>query len=200
MSRTFDWIDVNRRLARSQAAADPDAFDEAERNRVLQERAAALARPKPELVDSASTDQLEVLVFEVAGERYAVANAWVGRVLPMPLLTALPGTPNHVVGIIPYGGRVLAVLDLRSLLVLPLSRLLEPTGLVLLQGAAMEFALLADAIVGVRRYRTAELGPEPQQLGRMRPGFLLGVAPDRTAVLDAEKLLNDPALVVQAGA
>ncbi|WP_167759667.1 chemotaxis protein CheW [Massilia horti] len=200
MSRTFDWDEIARRLARSQSAADPDAADTEERNRVLQARAAALARPAPELVDSASADQFEVLVFEVAGERYAVANTWVARALPMPALTALPGTPNHVVGIVPYGGRVLAVLDLRSLLALPLSRLVEPTGLVLLQGAAVEFALLADAIAGVRRYRLADLGPEPERLGRMRPGYLLGVTPDRTAVLDAEKLLNDPALVVQAGA
>jgi purine-binding chemotaxis protein CheW len=62
----------------------------------------------------------------------------------------------------------------------------------------MEFALLADRVQGVRSYPRAALDAGAALAGG-DGRYVLGVAPDRTAVLDAAALLNDPTLVVQAG-
>jgi purine-binding chemotaxis protein CheW len=193
---TIDWAKITERLSRD-AASDPD--DPAQRQQVLRARAAALARPAAASADDGGADALEVLVFDVGGERYAVATAWVAQAVAMPALTALPGVPNYVAGIVPWRGQVLAAVDLRSLLALPLTRLADPAGLVVLQGAGMEFGLLADAIVGVQRYPQAALERSLPGLENIRPGYLLGVAPDRTAILDAAALLADTRLVVHVG-
>jgi purine-binding chemotaxis protein CheW len=194
-----DWAEIGRRLQQSSAAAgELDAASDERRQQVLHARVATLARPAPALQETTAADSLEVLVFEVAGERYAVETAWVAQATPLLPVTAIPGVPNHVVGIVAFRGEPLAVLDLRSLLALPLARLAEPAGLVVLQGEAMEFALLAEAIVGVQRYPQASLERCLPGLGERRTSYLLGVAPDRTAILDAEQLLADSTLVVHA--
>jgi purine-binding chemotaxis protein CheW len=159
---------------------------------LLRERAAQLARRAPQPPDPLDTASVEVLAFEIGGERYAVETAFVVQALPLPPLTALPGVPNYVAGIVPFRGAAVAAVDLRTLLALPLARLAEPGALVMLQGDAIEFALLADAIVGVLRFRRDALVPALPGL-ELRPGYLIGVAPDRTAILDAGRLLADTA-------
>jgi purine-binding chemotaxis protein CheW len=193
----IDWDEARRQLARGAAALEGlDCAAPEDQARLLRERAAALAAPASRARDD-SADSVEVLVFEAAGERYAFETAWVVRATPMPPLTAIPGLPAFIVGVVPFEGEVLAVLDLRSLLALPLAALADPTALVVLAGEGREFAVLAESIVGVRRYpRTALEHFLPAQ-GRAR-AWLQGVAADRTALLDARRLLTDSTLVVQA--
>lgn len=173
-----------------------EEMGEEQRRAVLRERRAALARPVAPAQEEAPGNALEALAFEVAGERYAVETRWVVQALALPPLTQLPGVPGHVAGIAAFRGRVVAALDLRSLLQMQLARLTEPTAMVVLQGAGMEFALLADAVLGVERYRRAALSPGAPGGTATRRGYLLGVAPDRTALLDGARLLADPSLVV----
>jgi purine-binding chemotaxis protein CheW len=194
-----NWHEIARRLEASIAASDPDAADERARARLLRERTVALARPSAPLVESVPGDQVELLDFEVAGERYAVETRFVAQAMRLPPLTALPGVPPHVVGIVPFRGRVLAVLDPRTLLALPLARLAEPDALLVLRDGVMEFGLLADAVGAVQRHPRASLQPPLAPAGGGRRAHLLGLAPGRTAVLDAGALLNDSTLVVRAG-
>ena len=195
-TREFDWAAIRARIERNMERAAPDSASP-ERNRdVLRERAAALARvPEPEL-HAAEADMVKVLAFELGGAFYAVENHCVLHACALPPLTALPGLPNHVAGVTAFRGQVLAVLDLRALLALPVTRLAEPTALVVLQDGAMEFALVADTIAGVRHYPRAALSPSLPGLGALRAGYLMGVAPDRTAILDASRMLGDRSLVV----
>ncbi|MEH6437677.1 chemotaxis protein CheW, partial [Massilia sp. DD77] len=170
------------------------------RQAVLRERRALLARLPAQSEAGEPGDALEVLGFEVAGERYAIETRWVAQALALPPLTQLPGVPAHVAGIAAFRGRVVAALDLRLLLQVPLARLTEPSALVVLQGAGMEFGLLADTVLGVERYGRAALSPGVSGGAATRRGYLLGVSPDRTALLDGARLLGDPALVVGAQA
>jgi purine-binding chemotaxis protein CheW len=198
-SAGIDWDEISRRLERSIAASDPDAADERARAMLLRERTVALARPLPAVVEAPAGDQLELLDFEVAGARYAIESRYVAQAWHLPPLTALPGLPAHVVGIVPFRGRVLAVLDPRSLLALPLARLAEPDALVVLHDGTMEFGLLVDAIGEVRRHPRACLQAPMQPAGGARRAHMLGIAAGRTAVIDAGALLNDSTLAVQAG-
>ncbi|MBQ5950502.1 chemotaxis protein CheW [Massilia sp. ST3] len=182
------------------AGADPDRATPEQRQAVLRARRALLARPPAPPEEAVPGDALEVLGFEVAGERYAVETRWVAQALVLPPLTPLPGVPAHVAGIAAFRGRVVAALDLRLLLQVQLARLTEPSALVVLQGVGMEFGLLADAVLGVERYARTALSPGASGGAATRRGYLLGVAPDRTALLDGARLLGDPALVVGAGA
>jgi purine-binding chemotaxis protein CheW len=142
---------------------------------------------------------IEVLVFHAAGERYAFETTHIAQVCPMLPVTAIPGVPDYVVGIAGVQGEVLSVVDLRSLLDLPLVRLAEPNAIIVLKGEALEFGILAEDIVGIERYPEAALERMPATLADKQKTYLKGVSADRTAILDARQLLSDPRLAVDAG-
>lgn len=189
----IDWAAIRARLERAAEADDPEAARE-----LLQARARALARAPDPGPAPDEGDAMQVLVFELGGARYAVETEWVAEACALPPLTALPGLPNHVAGVADFRGHVLAAIELRALLSLPVTRLAEPSALVVLRSESMEFALLADAIVGVARHARASLADALPGLGALRAGYLLGVAPDRTAVLDAGRMLADETLAVDS--
>lgn len=192
----FDWAAILARLEHSMREAEHGLDDPVRRRELLLARRAALACPAPGLLEDGEADALELLVFDVAGERYALETRWVAQALALPALTPLPGLPGHVAGIAAWRGQVLAVLDLRALLSLNVDRLTEPSAMVVLRDAAMEFALLADQVRGVRRVARAALSVGAPGVLPARADYLLGVAPDRTAVLDGAMMLGDQALVV----
>ena len=72
------------------------------------------------------TDDLEMLVFEVDGQRHGVASTAVCEVLPAVTLTPISGASRLVEGIINVRGRVLSVIDVRAWLGLE-TRPIEPT-------------------------------------------------------------------------
>jgi purine-binding chemotaxis protein CheW len=195
----FDWEEVSRRLEASAGAlAELDREDPAAQERLLRERAAALAATAvPGLARPA--DGIEVLAFQCAGERYAFEAAWVARVLPLLPLTAIPGLPGFFAGVSIYEGEVLAVLDLRVLLGLPVTELADPAALIVLRGEDNCFAVLAEAIDGARHFASGGMGHCLPMLADLDQSYLLGVAPDRTALLDARRLLTDSTLVVNDG-
>lgn len=192
----FDWAAIQERVARGVELAELDRASPERKREVLRERAQALARVPEQESAPGQADTVEVLAFELGGARYAVETHCVMHACALPTLTALPGLPNHVAGIAAFRGHVLAVLDLRALLALPVTRLTEPAALIILQDSDMEFALLADAVAGVERYPRASLSASLPGLGAMRAGYLMGVAPDRTAILDAGRMLGDRSLVL----
>jgi purine-binding chemotaxis protein CheW len=194
--QAFDWEEVARRLEASGAAlAAQGAADPAAQERLLRERAALLAAPPVEEADR-TAGGVEVLAFQCAGERYAFEAAFVVRASPMLPLTRIPGTPGFIAGVAMSEGEVLAVVDLRVLLALPLAELSEPGALVVLKGEGKVFAVLADAIDGMRRFALQDMGHCLPTLADLDKSYLLGVAPDRTALLDARRLLTDSTLVV----
>lgn len=60
----------------------------------------------------ASISPVDLLTFELQGERYAVDLALVREVLTLGPVTRVPGAPGGVVGAAAVRGRVLAVVDL----------------------------------------------------------------------------------------
>jgi purine-binding chemotaxis protein CheW len=195
----LDWREMLRRLEASAAAlAALDREDPAAQERLLRERAAALAATRVHEA-ARSDDGMEVLAFQCAGERYAFEAACIERVLPLLPLTAIPGLPRFFAGICISEGEVLAVLDLRVLLDLPVTELADPAALIVLRGEGNCFAVLAEAIDGARRFTPGAMGHCLPMLADLDQSYLLGVAPDRTALLDARRLLTDTTLVVNDG-
>lgn len=195
-ARDFDWGAIREQIERGTELTEGDRASPERSRNVLRERARALARVSDGERGPGQAETVNVLAFELGGARYAVETACVLHACALPPLTALPGLPSHVAGIAAFRGHVLAVLDLRALLALPVTRLAEPAALVVLQDGAMEFALLADSIAGVEHYPRASLSASLPGLGALRAGYLMGVAPDRTAILDARRMLGDHALVL----
>ena len=63
--------------------------------------------------------EVEFLIFEVAGQRHGLPLSYVREVLQAVTVTALPGAPAYVEGVINVRGSVFPVIDLRAQLGLP---------------------------------------------------------------------------------
>ncbi|GLR11678.1 hypothetical protein GCM10007907_04680 [Chitinimonas prasina] len=138
----------------------------------------------------------EVLAFTLGDEIYALALPHIDAVIPLKQLTPLPGTPPFVRGIVNARGRVVSVLDLRVLFALPPRGLADRNHLVILRNTAMEFGLLADRILGVQMLAPNTLQTEQAGLSGLRRNLLQGISPQQWQVLDGDRLLNEPSLVV----
>lgn len=193
--RAVDWDAIRRQLENARNAYEDPGPEQAEN--VLRRRAEALAASMA-AESEAEDGMLELLVFLCGGERYAFETAHIAHVSPRLPITRIPGTPNFVAGIVAIEGEVYSAIDLRSLLALPVVRLVDQEALILLRSETMEFGVLADEIVGVERYAAASLERSLPTLAGIEQTYLTGIAPDRTAILDARALLADPALIVEA--
>jgi purine-binding chemotaxis protein CheW len=191
----IDWQQAYARLDRTRRALEGAAERAPEEvRRILAARAQTLARPREEV--RVPTEVLELLVFSLGGERYAIEMAYVLEAIPLRGLTPVPCAPPFVLGVVNHRGQILPVLDLR--------RLLEPAGVevaqeglvVAVQAGRMMFGIFADAIGGTMRVPTLEMAPPPAAVTVDRQVFLRGVTADMVAVLDLGALVRDRRIAV----
>ncbi len=148
-----------------------------ERERILQERAATVARTREE----AQAAGMPVLAFKVGGERYAVEVEAVFQVVDATGLTPLPATPPWVLGAILARTRVVPVLDLRALLGLEGGGMSDLTKVVVLEDVGELFAVAVEDVEG-------RIDLDRERLASTSDGPFSWIAPDRLAVLDLGRL------------
>ncbi|MEO7320413.1 MAG: chemotaxis protein CheW [Nitrosospira sp.] len=166
-----------------------------ETQRVLQIRTLALAREP--LREEAADEDLEVLEFTLAYERYAIESHFVRKVASLENLTSLPCTPAFVLGIVNLRGAIYPVIDLKKFFELPEKELTRFNKIILLQSEKVVFSILADTVIGVRHILKKHIQPTLPTLTGVRSSYLMGITPERLVVLDAEKLLMDESINVQ---
>lgn len=163
-------------------------------HQLLRTRAQALARPPVEEIFEG--ESIEILEFRLASERYAVETSFVREVLPLRELTPLPGTPPFVLGIVNVRGRILPVYDIKKFFDLPDQGLTDLHRILLIQGHGLELGLLADAIAGTRTLPLEVLHPPLPTFTGVRAEYLRGLTAEGLVVLDLERLLTDPKIIV----
>ena len=168
--------------------AAPDA------RQILRARAQALARPPERAAVAAAS--LELLEFRLANECYALETRYVREVYPLKNLTPLPCTPPFLLGIVNVRGRILPVLDLKKFFELPEQGLTDLHRIILVQGHDLELGLLADVIAGVRIIPVDGLQASLPTLTGIRAEYLKGVTAERLVVLDLDRILADPKIIV----
>lgn len=191
-----DWQEIHARLDEAKSALERSGSPTAqETQKVLKARARALARERE--AEAPAQDTLQVIEFVVADESYAIELDYVRGVHSLKQLTPLPGTPPFVLGIVNLRGRVTSVIDIKKFFDLPERGLSDLDTVIVIGDAAMEFAILADRIVGTASLARSGLQPSLPTLEGIREQYLKGVTGDRLVVLAADRLLSDPRIVVR---
>jgi purine-binding chemotaxis protein CheW len=168
----------------------------AQRDAVFARRAEALAEMAPG--EDQHDDTLEALVFALGHELYALPATQVHEVRPLGGLTPLPGTPPFLAGLINVRGRIVPVVDLRPILGIASDACSPSMSVVLVSYRSADVGLLVTDRPSVRSLRVADLTePPPGPLSGIESSCVRGITPDLMIVLDAERLLADPRLVVQ---
>ena len=190
----IDWTEVKRRLAAADAAIalawEPD---EAEVARRLKNRAALLARENES--EQGTEDSVEVVEFMLDKARYAVESRHVRDIYPLERITSIPCTPDFVLGIVNLRGEILSVIDIMKFIGIPIRSSADFSRLIVLARGDMRFCILADAIVGARAIRKADM--QPHLPAPMEAGHVHGVADGQLVLLDAHELMQDPRLIVK---
>ena len=166
----------------------------ADARELLRARAQTLARP-PERA-AVMEASLELLEFRLGHEWYALETRHVRGVHPLRDLTPLPCTPPFVLGIVNVRGRITPVLDIKKLIDLPDKGLTDLHRIILVGDSDLELGLLADVIVGMRTIALDSLQPSLPTLTGIRDEYLKGVTAERLVVLDLDRILADPKIIV----
>ena len=96
-------------------------------------------------------EERQVVVFELGDEKYGTDINTVREIIRMPTVTQMPGTPEHVRGVINLRGRVIPVVDLRTRFRLPATELTADTRVLVVDIAGESIGVVVDAVTEVRR-------------------------------------------------
>jgi chemotaxis signal transduction protein len=155
---------------------------------------AATLGGEPSPLRSAKSGE-RLVVFSLAGARYAapVANVVeVGQPLPT---TAVPNVPSWVLGVANLRGEVLSVVDLAAYLGLPATTSPGRMMIVRTGAEAVTSGLVVDSVTGMLAVPRADLGSPAAPIDERIAPYLAGVydAGDGVvAVLDFDRLLAAP--------
>ncbi len=162
---------------------------------ILEERARELAKKAPS--DFSDRKRLEVVLFNLAHETYAIELRYIKEVYPLRDPTPVPHTPGFVVGIINYRGQILSVVDLRKFFDLPDNGVSDENRVVVLESEDMAFGILAEAVREVAFLAVEDIQAVLPTLTDVRARYLKGVNRDGVVVLDGRKLLGDEKMTVK---
>ena len=193
--RITDWHEAHARLELGRKALQTDGkLPQEEVARILKSRALALATPP---VGSApATKMFQLLVFTLSGARFGIETAHVLEATSLRELIPVPCTPNFVVGVVNYRGRILTVLDFRKLFELAGQGVTEKSQIVVVTAGGMVLGIFIDAVEGVIQVPAHEVMPSPVTLSDDRRAFIMGVTGEMITILDIPALVQDPRFTV----
>lgn len=188
-----DWNAVRLRMEVA-AMEMEDALNppKARARKIMEDRAKALARPVDET--AAVVDGIDVVVFTLARESYAITSRFVREVVGFSGFTPVPGVPAHVMGVVNLRGAILAVMDLRPFFNIAAQGVTDMARVIVLGEQRLEFGIVVDATAGHFVLPRAGMRAAADIAG-IRSGFITGVSPlasgDACMILDGARLLAD---------
>lgn len=168
-----------------------DTFSEEEKL-ILQKRAKKLAQKN---IASISKDK-EYLVCKISDELYGFETRYMKEVFQISSITPLPSTPEWLLGIINARGEIISVVDLRYFFDLKIENTDTLNRVLILHSENMTFGILIDGIHAVMNIADDDLTTEFITFDKVRKDYLLGLTKENIILLDAEKILNDPKMII----
>lgn len=161
---------------------------------ILKERARLAAQKR--LQDTTTADSISVIEFLLFPERYAIASAFVREVLKISEVTAIPGTPSYIAGVINYRGSIVSVINMKDLLGLKEKGLTEMNKVLMLSNDKMEFGLIADGIIGSAEIPSDQIMEPPHSNSGSGTVYIRGVLKNGSILLDGTQLMENESLSI----
>ena len=145
---------------------EPELISKAEST----ESAGAVTEEKPDTIE-----ETEILAFKIANEEYAVRMTELQEIIRYQRITAVPCSPEYLVGVTSLRGEILPVINLKIRLGLGGGKR-EGQKIIILSGKKEPLGALVDLILGVFRLPVSELLPPPSTLTEEEKNFIESVA------------------------
>lgn len=163
---------------------------------ILDARAAALAEPLGD--QPASSKLLEILLFSVGSERFAIETEYVTEVIRDVSVTPLPCLTSDILGVTNLRGEVLAVASLTQVFSLP-----EPVNSghvcrwVIVTGQEYpQLGIAASEVAEVAAVPLESMSEATLSCAAVDRGLVRAVTEDARLILDGAQLLQDSAFCV----
>jgi purine-binding chemotaxis protein CheW len=141
-------------------------------------------------------NQLKVLEFKLASERYIIDSNFVTEVIPLKELTPLPCTPEFILGIINVSGRILAVINIKKFLNLPEKGTTNLNRIILLKYQDIELGIFVDEIIGSTHIYPDKLQASITTFKGTQNEYLAGITEDRLILLNIKKILTSEMIII----
>jgi purine-binding chemotaxis protein CheW len=132
------------------------------------------------------------VVVRFGASRYAVDMASVAEVVAVPTITRVPGCPRWLSGVVNWRGRVLAVVDPRSLLGAEPLPLPSSARLLVLSADGVEVGMVVEAVAGLLEAGDRVPEAPPATASATATAMVTGVVSDGSgpvSLLDARSVL-----------
>ena len=177
-----------------------EILDHNDINTILESRAKKLAElPKSEHdVDTI----FHALSFTIGEERYAVDIQRVREVHPLNRLSRVPCTPDFVLGTVNIRGHIYSVIDIVKFMGLSSGKLPESVYILLVcaeneyEKDAIETCIVSHTVPKVTQISVHAIQPPSTTITGDAQMYVRGVLDDMTIILDLDKILDDPKLIV----
>jgi len=194
--KEIDWDEIRQKMNRAELAMEEAVHPTAEKARkIMGERALKLSQAslKPESAEAG----LEVLVFELGDERYALETGTILEVFPLTNFTPVPGVPDFLVGVTPYRGEILALIDLRKLFGMEVKGVTDLSRIVVLGVKKAQCGILVDKAEEVILLHPEEIIDQKPYSTGLEGKYFRGMTQGGLVVIDGDALLKDARLIVR---
>ncbi|HRV90543.1 MAG TPA: chemotaxis protein CheW [Anaerolineae bacterium] len=135
----------------------------------------------------------QLVVFELANERYGVNITAVESIIKLQTITAVPQAPQFVKGVTNLRGVVLPVINLRQRFDLPQVETTKDTRIVVVEMDGGTVGMIVDAVAEVLRVPDEAIEPPSPLVVTVDSTFIAGIAKldeQLVIILDLDKVLT----------
>ncbi|MBC7324185.1 MAG: chemotaxis protein CheW [Moorella sp. (in: Bacteria)] len=138
--------------------------------------------------------EIQLVVFQLAGETYGVDINNVQEIIRMQSITQIPRTPAFIEGVINLRGRIIPVIDLHKRFDLPQVEITNNTRIMVAELGQVTVGMIVDSVSEVLRLPAASIEPPPPMISGIDVAYLKGVGKwnERLIILlDLERVLRE---------
>ena len=158
---------------------------------------AQIAPPVPPAAPATDARAGKYLTFRLGKEEFGIRVLCVREIMAVQDITAVPGTPPHLKGVINLRGKIIPVVDLRLKLAFPDAPFTQTTCIIVVQviqeGEQVQIGIVVDGVSEVLNLAGAEIEDPPDFGEGVDMPFVLGIAKAKGGVkilLDIQDVLT----------
>lgn len=176
--------------------ADKDKIEELDPGKIIEEMREEYWRGLSEPDMESDEERVQVLVTDLAGEKYALDAALCRTITKYGHITRVPRMPVYMLGVINLRGRIIPVVDLAGLFNLgQSSHRDEKSRLVVVESEDARTAFLVDKVIGIEWIQLSRISEPESVTTAVKNEYIKGhVAPVAEegwmTYLDMEKILQ----------
>lgn len=126
--------------------------------------------------ETSQSEEMQLVIFDLAGEAYGVVIQAVLEIIRMQEITTIPQAPYFVKGVINLRGKVIPVADLRKRFSMPAAEESKESRIVVVDIGGQAIGMTVDAVTEVTRIPAGTVEPPSSVITTSDSDYLMGIA------------------------